>query len=626
MDRGTIIGMKPPPGGDKGDEGGGLPQRFRTAANLLRGVTARHTAVTEALPQRRVTHKMLPERYQIREDDDGRFLSCLEASNIAVRVERGLTVSASAARKYPKGTIFLDGVAAGEPFMDAARGIYNLDHHEGCVRAFTLAACEQAMVLIRKGLDLDGDHWKVWANEPDLDTVLAVWLLLNHRRIDDNGSTVRQKIMPVVRLQGVIDAHGFELKELTGFPNELQESAQGIIDGLRGRELRLKQDSRWGEIDFLEFTMASLAEIDELVYTPLDFEDAHAIEELARERILPQRIAVACRSEAGIYEVEEQLRDLHDDRLGLLILEKEPGTYTLRQVDPFLPVGLDSLYQRLNLLDPAVDGDARWGGSGEIGGSPRRTGTGLDLSRIMAICRSVYQPPTPGRRLSAVVGAVAAATAAIGIAALAGGGRGGGWSLQGLMVEGGRAGFTISAVVLAVFGLGLLYLRNSRYPGYFGVRRPRRLKFLATVPISGAVALAGGAWLPLGDADLGARDVELLAVTLVAVIGVEALLRGVLHGDLVRFFPVMNGGGRRFISVPNLVAAVVYSAAVTTCLVPPTWLAGVVGPWWAAWAAAALILGLACGVVRERSASLWAAVVLHGATAIAGWAVFYWYY
>ncbi len=614
--------MNPPPDGDSGGQVSGLPQRFRTAANLLRGVTARHAAVTEALPARPVTRKSLPVRYQIREADGGRFLSCVEASNIAVRIERGLVVSASGARKYPKGTIFLDGAAAGEPFMDSSRGVYNLDHHEGCVRSFTLASCEQAMVLIRKGLDLEGESWTVWANEPDLDTVLAVWLILNHRRIGEHGSPVRRKIMPVVRLQGVIDAHGFELKDLTGFPNDLQEAAQTAINELRSRELTLKQESRWGGIDFLEFTIASLQEIDELVYTPLDFEDAHTIEEIARERILPQRIAVACRSEAGIYEVEEKLRELHNDRLGLVILEKEPGTYTLRQADPFLPVGLDSLYQRLNLLDPAVVGEARWGGSDEIGGSPRGTGTGLDLGRIMAICHWVYQPPTPGRRLIAVIGGMAAAAAAIGIALLAGGGRtAGGW-LPGLMVGGGRTGYTISAGVLGIFGLGLLYLCNSRHPGYFGIRLPRWVGFLAALPITGAVALAGGAWLPVREASLGARDLELLAISLVGVLGIEALLRGALHGELVRFFPVMLAGGRRFISVPNLTAALVYALAVTTSLLPPLWLVGIVGPWWAAWGVAALIFGLACGAVRERSASLWAAVSLHSATVVVGWYVF----
>jgi len=404
-----------PPGGDDGNPVGTLPQRFRSAAQLLRTATGRHDAVTEPLPERPVTRRMLPVRYQVKEDDDGRYLTCLEASNISVRIDRGLSVSASSARKYPKGTIFLDGAAKGEPFIDSSRGVYNLDHHEGCVRSFTLSTCEQAMIVIRKGLDLDGDRWMVWANDPDLDTVLAIWLLLNHRRINENGSAVRKKIMPIVRLQGVIDAHGFELKELTAFPDNLQEAALTVINGLRSEEVELKKENRWGDTDFLDFTVASLQKLDELVYTPHDFEEGHPVEELAREGILPQRIAVACRSEAGIYEVEEQLRDLHGDRLGLVILEKEPGTYTLRQVDPFLPTNLEALYDRLNLLDPEAVGEARWGGSNEIGGSPRGGKTGLSLREIMFITRWVYQPPSSGRRLAAVAIGVAAAVATLAV-------------------------------------------------------------------------------------------------------------------------------------------------------------------------------------------------------------------
>jgi hypothetical protein len=90
---------------------------------------------------------MLPVRYQVKEDDDGRYLTCIEASNISVRIDRSLSVSASSARKYPKGTIFLDGAAKGEPFIDSSRGVYNLDHHEGCVRSFTLSTCEQGRTI-----------------------------------------------------------------------------------------------------------------------------------------------------------------------------------------------------------------------------------------------------------------------------------------------------------------------------------------------------------------------------------------------------------------------------------------------------------------------------------------------
>jgi membrane protease YdiL (CAAX protease family) len=475
--------------------------------------------------------------------------------------------------------------------------------------------------VIRKGLDLDGERWTVWANDPDLDTVLAIWLLLNHRRINENGSTVRKKIMPIVRLQGVIDAHGFELKELTAFPDNLQDAALTVINGLRSEEVELKKENRWGDTDFLNFTVGSLQKIDGLVYTPHDFEEGHAVEELAREGILPQKIAVACRSEAGIYEVEEQLRDLHGDRLGLIILEKEPGIYTLRQVDPFLPTDLEALYDRLNLLDPEAVGEARWGGSNEIGGSPRGAATGLNLREIMFITRWVYQPPSGGRRLAAMVAGVAVAAVSIAISILAGGAPSGGSMPPGLLVRGSPSSAAISAAVLAIFGLGLVYLGHSRQPGRFGLRRTRGIGFLAMLPLTAVLGLAGGAWMisPALAQETGALNS--FAVLLLGVIGMETLLRGALHGHLLRFFPVMAASGRFFISVPNAVTAVTYSAAVMLCLLPPAWLNADIGGWWIGWAGAALIFGLVCGGVRERSRSVWAAAILHAFSATVAWIV-----
>ena len=138
----------------------------------------------------------LPERYTVKSNGDDRVLTCLEAPNLNVHIEAGLAFSASVARKSPSGTIFVDGVAQCEPFMDHERQVYNLDHHEGCVRSFTLAACEQALVLYMKGLDLQSREWNIFANEPDLDTVLAIWIILNHARIGRQDATQRHAGLP----------------------------------------------------------------------------------------------------------------------------------------------------------------------------------------------------------------------------------------------------------------------------------------------------------------------------------------------------------------------------------------------------------------------------------------------
>src|SRR5262245_22214458 len=108
---------------------------------------------------------VLPDRYRIQRDSTGDVLTCVEAPTVLVRVQHGLTVTAAAAHSAAPGSVFIDGAAQGEPFIDPKREVYNLDHHEGCVRSFLLATCEQAMVLIRKGLDLRKREWTVYAND-----------------------------------------------------------------------------------------------------------------------------------------------------------------------------------------------------------------------------------------------------------------------------------------------------------------------------------------------------------------------------------------------------------------------------------------------------------------------------
>ena len=610
--------MKLPPENDEHGGIGGLTERFRTAFSP----TASSAAVTRALEQHLATEKHLPLRYQLKDDEKGPYLTCVEASNIAVRIERGLSVSASGAHKYPKGTIFLDGAAQGEPFMDAAKGVYNLDHHEGCVRSFTLSSCEQAMIVILKGLDLDDESWTVWANEPDFDTVLAIWLLLNHRRLDDDDPALRRRIMPVVRLQGVIDAHGFELQELTAFPPQLQKTTLETINDLRSEELALKGQGEWASIDLLEFTHSSLRRIDELVYSPGDFEGMREVEELARVRISSQRLAVACRSDAGIYEVEEQLKEVHGDRLGLLILQKDDRTYTLRQVDPYLPTNLEQFYDRLNLLDGAVSENQRWGGSGDIGGSPRGVGTDLGFDEIMDICRWVFCAPTSRRRWATVGAGLVMVAAALGTVVFAGGD--GSLSSPGLLLSNGAKDFCASSLALLGLGLMLVLLGRARFPGYFGLRWPRRAGFFLLLPLVLAAAACGAAWVPFhGPVLVGPAVVPpwwMAGSVLAGAAGIELLLRGALYGLLLTAYPIKLNG-RLSISIPNVVSAAAYAGAVALCFLPADWLsvAGSATVVFAAWMAASFLLGLILGVARERWRSVWAPVALHAVTALMVW-------
>ena len=79
------------------------------------------------------------------------------------------------------------------------------------------------------------------------------------------------------------------------------------------------------------------------------------------------------------------------------MLQKNDSAYTLRRVNHFLPVSLEAIYERLNAMDPNAGGSRsgnRWGGSEQIGGSPRASGTGLTAQQIVEICSTAYRKPT----------------------------------------------------------------------------------------------------------------------------------------------------------------------------------------------------------------------------------------
>jgi hypothetical protein len=561
----------------------------------------------------------LPNRYVIKNDENNRrALNCLEAPNVAVRIERGLAVPTSTARKYPTGTIFLDGAAQGEPFLDHERQVYNLDHHEGCIRAFTLSACEQAMVMLLKGLDLKNRKWTIYANSPDLDTILAIWVLLNHIRINEN-ETIRKAIIPVLRMEGTIDSLGLEFKDLCGFPPDLYLKTMKDIDDLRFNESTIKKEGRWEEIDFLEYTADTLRKIDQMIYQPGDFETFKGVEELASVKITDNRIGIVCRADIGIYEAEQYLAKLYGNRLGLVALQKEPHTYSLRQIDLFLPGDLTKVYERLNFLDPAVDGrrpDNRWGGSADIGGSPRITGTKLTPLEIANACRKAFRKRSP---IHYFLQLLAALVLSSGVLAA-------GWATS--MLWKTKSLFFAKVpdtLINPIFGFGiittiltcmLLFVFARKRYWTFGFRLPAAYDWWLLLPVIILGGISGAVWVSSNTISGSLISPQVFFALLLYPISAELLFRSLVHGILAQNSPIQHVRGRWFLSWPVLASSLIYAASSMFPFVP------FFSPLQELWPElsvmtlpiVAFVFSLSLGMVRERSQSIIPAILFHSLT------------
>ena len=323
---------------------------------------------------------VIPERYAARYKDGVRYLECDEAPRLRALIDPEMAVSRSEAVSLGPRVILLDGAGSFGPLIDSERKLYNLDHHAECERLFTLSTCEQALVLVQSGLELSEGDWTIYANDPDLDTLLALWCLLNHRRVRELNPEARDVLLPLLRLEGAIDANGPELARFCGLPSVVLEETQKRIDQLLSHERSLKQTGSWVNTKVYPYATEILRAIDAIVYAREDFGDYSSVEEVyGHVEITPGCVAVACRDRAGIYTVEQHLKTRWGDQLGLIALENQPGQYTLRRVSSISGPDLQPAYALLNRLDPAVDGrpsGKRWGGSQDIGGSPRPMGPG----------------------------------------------------------------------------------------------------------------------------------------------------------------------------------------------------------------------------------------------------------
>lgn len=588
------------------------PAAFRSSR------TDRIVAEPQASP--RVVRKLpvIPERYALRDKDGMRFLECDEAPRLRVVIDPQTSMSRTEALALGERVILLDGAGSFGPLIDNERDLYNLDHHAGCERLFTLSTCEQALLLVQSGLELSEGDWKIHANDPDLDTVLAIWCLLNHRRLRELRPEARDVLLPLLRLEGAIDANGHQLALFCGLTTAVIEQTQRRIDDLLARERGLKQTGSWGSKNVHAYTLEMLRAVDVLVYSGEDFGDYTRIEEIyGHVEIAPRRVAVACRDRSGIYMVEQHLKARWGDQLSLIALENQPGQYTLRRVSSVAAPQLDPAYELLNRVDAAVDGrptSKRWGGSQDIGGSPRPQGTRLSAEDVLDTLARAYRSSTWWSRTRRTVGALL-----LGMCCLLA------WPAAGALASltppsglsaGLASAYQASLASLLLLGCGALGIRvaSQRRPWVFGWRTPANGGGWWLLPIGLFGALPAAAW---GRPWLDAGAPTLAAVLVAAALGLAAIelwFRGLVHGLFTLDFPLQHPRGPWLLSRGAWVSAAAYACVVATVVAvwsgellrsfPAGRIEGL-----ALITALAFGVGLALAAIRERSLSLLPGVV-----------------
>ncbi|MBW2542810.1 MAG: hypothetical protein JRF15_12020 [Deltaproteobacteria bacterium] len=567
------------------------------------------------------TTPRLPQRYKLRGGGgEPTHIVCDEAPRVKVQVRRDFAFSLAEAKELGERVILLDGAGTFGPLLDNKRRLYNLDHHQGCERTFTLATCEQALLMVTSGLDLGEGDWRIFANEPDLDTVLALWCLLNHVRLRELRPEVRDILYPLIRLEGAIDANGTELAEVCGLPKDVYEKAQRRLGELLEREKCVKGGGDWQTLDLDAYTIEMLGAIDRIIYSVEDFRGYASIDEVYGHVEIGERsVAILCRDDSGIYAVEKLLKERWGEQLGVIALEREPGHYTLRRASTLADIDLNDAYSLLNQLDRNVDGrppGKRWGGSESIGGSPRQGGSTFGPSELLQLLGRAFEPTNHWQRLRTAAYAASLTALIVGLGAAA----------AALVLPNlGRAAAAVVGGGILLLGSALAsHITSERRMWLYGWRRPGGARWLLAAVFAAPLAIPLRGLFPAPESF--ALDRVALSIVGVAVLAlaVEACFRGLVYGLLLRNsrLPGPDDGAR--ITYPAAVSALLYAIVATGLCLPAIWNGA--QPLLLPVEETALVFGAAFGGglllahVRERSLSLWpgAAAQLLGGIASAG--------
>jgi hypothetical protein len=251
-----------------------------------------------------------------------------------INFQYDLTVEA---KEMAPNTVYLDGVVRG-PMINNKRRSYSFDHHENCVRAFTLATCQQVMLALELGWHPRG--LEVVCNDLDADTIVSVWIILHPERVNDGD--VRKLVEEV----GFVDNHG------------------PAIPGHEVHPLHFALSPRRGTTQTMEMLDNFLVMLD-------NWYETHEVPATREDRPAPA-FGLTPDGELKDLGMVADFRDVYGAGcpVGIVCVPGPEGTtaFTIGKTSDFVSYDIPAFLSRANEIEPG------WGGGSTIGGAPRKEG------------------------------------------------------------------------------------------------------------------------------------------------------------------------------------------------------------------------------------------------------------
>lgn len=290
-------------------------------------------------------------------------------------------------REAPGGSLGLDGYVAGPPRFAPEGPHANLNHHEGVDRLATRSSAAQVLLMVKQGLfdafrKDDAPFARVYVNDADQDTSLAVWLLRNQERI--SGVRSEPLLSRLVFCSDMMDATAgaypfppdSQIVRELGWIYEPYEQARlsGHLLVMSAGEMEGLLDAVGARIDAYALGKGGTVALD------------------TRYQVLHRGRGWAMVRELG---AQARTRLFQDGLKAFVAVRDGPDgafVYSIGRMSPFVAFPLDELYEALNTAEGIeVDDLDRWGGGNTIGGSPRQRGSRLDPEALAACIEAVLE-------------------------------------------------------------------------------------------------------------------------------------------------------------------------------------------------------------------------------------------